>query len=119
MLLGFTALAASLAPPEPRRTASSAATPAPAPREPGVGDAEMQVVSAEETDQEIEAEVGRRLRVEVTSRELGSVQLGEDGPIESIQPDSPARFDVLPDRPGEIELAVIEPRRVIARVVVR
>jgi hypothetical protein len=118
VLLGVSALAAGLAPP-PERTRSPVEGVVPSPTAADEADPDIQVVSAAEENQSIEAEAGRRLRIEVTSDRYGSVQLGADGPIESVQPGSPAHFDLLPDRPGEQDLVFLEPRRVIATVTIR
>lgn len=76
-------------------------------------------VSADERGQRIEAAVGTRLHLEVTSRRLGAVQVGEGGPIDAVAPGAPARFDLLPATGGVQEVVLLEPRRVVARITFR
>jgi len=57
----------------------------------------------------IEVEVGQRVRLAISNTRVGSVQVGRDGPIESIDPVSPARFDLLYSTPGRQEVRLYGP----------
>ena len=72
--------------------------------------------SAEGPRKRVVVAVGRPFRVEVTASEPGGVQLGADGPIKAVQPESPARFDVFLDQPVTVEVALLDPRRVVGRI---
>lgn len=57
----------------------------------------------------IGVEVGQRVRLAFSNTRVGSVQVGRDGPIESLDPVSPARFDLLYSTPGRQEVRLYGP----------
>jgi hypothetical protein len=132
VLIGLAALAASVAPREaasPEDVGSAAPPPvSPAPQEaspaPGggkgnpqgartvadvPGEPPVQRVDARRPVRAIEVRVGQRVRLEVFNSEVSSVQVGADGPIEPIDPDSPARFDLLYSTPDRQEIRLYGP----------
>jgi hypothetical protein len=124
VLMGLTALAASVAPREMRTRPDGAVAPpgapipTPRPAEPEAagrdpvmvaGEPPVQPLDAAREDQVIEAEVGERVRIEVSADELSSVQIGQDGPIEPIDPAAPARFDLLYTRPARLPIRIVTP----------
>lgn len=112
VLMGLSALAASLSPP-PRNPA-----PTPARSGPEAPDSLplLETVSAERANQVVIARPGRRLRLEVSARRPTVVQLGQGGPIRTAQPTLPARFDLLAGATGGRDVIVVETRKVVARV---
>ena len=115
VFMGLSVLAASLQP-APRERDSSTQSG----REPASGDAGRDArtvrFSAAGPRKRVVVAVGRPFRVEVTASEPGGVQLGADGPIKAVQPESPARFDVYLDHPVTVEVALLDPRRVLGRI---
>jgi hypothetical protein len=118
VLLGLAAVTTSLAPRQATTSDQSARQPAQLePRStdrPSNVDATDDVPSepplmtleARRSRQRVEVETGERVRLAISSAELGSVQIGADGPIEAIDPDSPARFDLLYETPAQLEIVV-------------
>lgn len=117
ILMGLSVLAVSVQPPtEPvPDTATTPQRSAPAQRL----EERSKTISADEHGQRVIAELGRPLHLEVTASRPGSVQIGEDGPIAAVQPESPARFDLLPDAVGSQEIVLLDPPRAVGRLVVR
>ena len=76
-------------------------------------------IDADGARRRVAVDVGTPLRIEVESNEPATVQLGDDGPLDGADAGTPARFSLLPDAEGEIEVAVLDPRRVVARITVR
>ena len=129
VLMGLTALAASVAPRDGdfRRTVTSSqppqATPTAPPAGPSNPEAEAGPAPEEPTDipgeppvshldadgdsRTVSARTGERIRLEVATDELATVQIGDDGPIQAADPDAPARFDLLYDEPGREEVRVL------------
>jgi len=141
VLLGLAAVTASLAPPQASRsTVESSARSGPGTSqpelEPRVSNGRSTVkttadvpfepslteLDAQRSRQRVEVQAGRRVRLSIKSRGLGSVQIGADGPIEAIDPDSPARFDLLYESPRELAIRVRDgaggPARAIGRLTV-
>lgn len=133
LLVGLAILAASVAPRETRTGAGPSGTAVPAPPsaagvpdEPelsgredvagagGVpGEPPLRRLDAGASDQAVRARVGERVRLEISSAELATVQVGEDGPVEAIDPDAPARFSLLYDQAAELPIRVLESGRTI------
>ena len=131
LLMGLGAIAASLAPDEraSREAGSPVAEPptrARAGESPAEQDARdvaalpdeppIQTLDARARGQVVHVALDETLRLDVRSSELESVQLGEDGPIEIVTPEAPARFELLVDRPLDLEVRLIESGRAIGRV---
>ena len=145
VLLGVAVVSASLAPRERSvdrpGTVSSAPTATPAPTEAArleprpaggapvatvndvPGEPPLNRLDAQAADQAVQVEVGHRVRLAIASDRITTVQVGEGGPIEAVDPDAPARFDlsyerelVLPIRDlvsgqtiGELRVVAAEP----------
>jgi glucose/arabinose dehydrogenase len=121
VFMGLSVVAASIQPPPREREAASDAgrETAPSTPAPARADARAVTLSADGPRKRVMVELGRALHLEVTASKPGSVQVGQDGPIAAVQPESPARFDLLPDQPGTLEVALLDPRRVIGRITTR
>jgi len=62
---------------------------------------------------------GDGLALTVRSRAPNQVEIPAFGLLEHVARGDPARFDLLPTRNGAFVVRVLEPRRVIGRIVVR
>ena len=123
VLMGLTALAASLAPREPliRNRDQRAATATPTPTPPPVAAEALQPIErtifTAENPARVAVRKGQILELTVRGTEVDSVQvLGE---IEPIEEDSPALFDILADEPGEYPIELVDADRQIGTLVVR
>ena len=129
VLMGLTALAASLAPRDPAvRDASDAerrrATPVPQVAEPAPPAApdeaatNVRTISADdERPPRVVVAAGEVVELEVAGSIVDSVELM--GRIDAIDPDSPARFSVLADEPGEYPITLVDANRRIGTLEVR
>lgn len=133
LLLGLAVLAASVAPRETPRGSGPSGTAVPAPpsaagvpdepelsgREDAAGaggvpgEPPLRRLDAGASGQEVRARVGERVRLAISSDGLATVQVGEDGPVEAIDPDAPARFSLLYDQAAELPIRVLESGRTI------
>ena len=123
VLMGLTALAASLAPREPlirdgdRRagTATPTPTPSPVPAE-ALQPVEKTIFTAENPTR-VAVREGQTLQLTVRGSEVDSVMLLDQ--IEPIEEDSPALFDILADEPGEYPIELLDAERQVGTLVVR
>src|SRR5919112_982502 len=98
VLMGLTALAATIAPREPliaERSQRATPTPSPTPS-PGPGETLRvleRTISADSKHARVAVREGQQVQLTVTGAELDSVSLLDE--IEPIEEDSPAIFDVL------------------------
>ena len=91
--------------------------PAPAERDPAApGESPIRTMDAAESGQEIRVRPGERIRIRVLSDELEPVQLGDDGPVEVVDPESPAEFEVLAEDDLAADVRLLESGRTIGRV---
>jgi hypothetical protein len=109
VLMALTALAAGLAPRESPLRDDASPTPSAAAGEPGEEPVEA-TLDAESEGQRVEARVGQMVRIVVNSAELDSVELAEVG-TETVEPDSPARFELLAEIPGSYAIELLEAER--------
>jgi hypothetical protein len=137
VLLGIALVSAALAPRDGGVDEPSSVGPAPtatrAPEEPqlesrsgsaGVvptvddipGEPPQHQLDAQSEGQVVEVEAGRRVRLAVASDELTSVQIGEDGPVEAVDPDAPARFDLSYERPLTLPIRELASGRTIGEL---
>ena len=120
VLMGLTALAASVAPRERARDGSQAGRASPVPPAP-TGAPTLQTVrreiSADETGQRIVVSAGDLLALEVTGSELEAVRLL--GEIDAVAPNTPARFHLLADQAGEHVIELVDSGRRIGTLIVR
>jgi hypothetical protein len=120
VLMGLTALAASIAPRQPVQDGRRATTPTPTPTISAAANPLRTVsktLSTSEGDKRIAVDQGDLVELEVTGPEIDSVTLMSF--VEPINPDSPARFELLADRPGEYPIELLGGRRQIGILVVR
>jgi hypothetical protein len=113
IVLGLGALAAAIAPP-PERTPEDAAPPAARPPEvrpeerrgrTATVNVEFDAVGDPRT---ASVETGRHVLVTVAAAEPGQASLRGLGLVAPVEPESPARFDLFPERPGRYK-AVVTP----------
>ena len=123
VLMGLTALAASLAPREPliRNRDQRAGTATPTPTPPPVAAEALQPIErtifTAENPTRVAVRKGQILQLTVRGSEVDSVEvLGE---IEPIEADSPALFNILADEPGEYPIELVDAERQIGTLVVR
>jgi hypothetical protein len=120
VLMGLTALAASIAPREPlvreRRAATPSPTPATTPTGSGVRTVERTIETGDEPAK-VTVRTGDLVRLTVTGDELGSVRLRDE--IEPIDAESDAIFELYADRPGSYPIDLIESERRLGTLVVR
>lgn len=121
VLMGLTALAASVAPRDPVRDERRQATPTPSAPAPS-GRATTRTVEREisadaDRPQRVVVDEGDIVQLEVASSEVDSVILMDE--IEPVDPDSDARFNVLADEVAEHEIRLLDADRVIGTLEVR
>jgi hypothetical protein len=132
VLMGITALAASLAPREGlvTREPGTRATPVPTATAPSGAEPELEAatgsprtldraVDAHSPAKRIEVREGDTLVLEVSAREIDSVVLEGIERIEPVEPESPARFEVLMDDPGSYDVRLLDAERRVATIDVR
>ena len=123
VLMGLTALAASLAPREPllREQGQRAATPTPTPTPSPVPDKAAQPVArtidADENPKRVSVRQGQIVQLMVLSSEVDSVMVLDE--IEPVEEESPAEFDILAAEPGEYPITLLDADRRVGTLVVR
>jgi hypothetical protein len=123
VLMGLTALAASLAPREPlirdrdRRAATATPTPTPSPAATDALQPVEKTIFTAENPARVAVREGQILRLTVRGSELDSVTLLDE--VEPIERDSPAEFEVFADEPGEYPIELVDAERRIGTLVVR
>ena len=123
VLLGLTALATALAP-RPRLDRQQSATPQPAPPvapTPAAEPAQPRLVERTlEADPDrpvvVRARVGDTVRLVVRGDILDSVEVEGTGEIEQVEPDSPARFELLADERATHGIRLVDAGRRIGRL---
>jgi hypothetical protein len=116
VLMGLIALAAGVAPREPARDTTASPTPIQG-ASPPMATVER-TLDAQSSDQEVAARVGQTVIIIVETDELDSVSLGDYG-IETADPESPARFELLADVPGSYPIHLLQADRTIGTLEVR
>src|SRR5215210_5869155 len=129
VLMAITAVTVAVAPQRPVRDGSATTTTAPGePAPPPTAsprardddqpsDAPLATMDAWRRGQLVRVPAGARVRLRVMSRGLETVQLGTDGPIEVVDGDSPAEFDVLAEDGLDARVRLLESGRTIGRLV--
>ena len=123
VLMGLTALAATIAPREPllRDGARRAATPTPTPTVEATAATPVDNVSRTlmitADPGRITVKQGALLELTVKGDELGTVSLMDQ--IQPIERDSPAIFYILADTPGEYPIAMVDEGRDVGTLVVK
>jgi hypothetical protein len=118
VLMGLTALAASVAPRQPApREDRGASTPAPAP----AGSPTLVTVEKTLTTSEGETRVGVRegdlVELTVSGDERDSVTVL--GRVDAMDPTTPARFSLVAGEPGEHPIELVDADRQIGTLVIR
>jgi len=125
VLMGMTALAASVAPRDPtlrdRGSATPTATPSPPDPAPadGVVEARLEEISADGRPERVVVERGELIELVVSSPEIGSVDLEGLDRVEPVDPESAARFQILAELPGEYPIRLLDDERRIGTLVIR
>jgi hypothetical protein len=118
VLMGLTALAASVAPRQPVRENGREATPTPAPAgEPTLVTLEKTLSTDAGADAQVTVEEGDLVELTVTGDESDAVMVLDR--IDSIDPTTPARFSLLAGEPGEHPIELVEADRRIGTLVIR
>jgi hypothetical protein len=118
VLMGLTALAASVAPRQPvTREERRAATPTPAATGSPTTATVEKTLRTSDGDARVTVRVGDVVELTVTGRERDSVMVL--GRIDAIDPTTPARFSLLAGEPGEHPIELLEADRRIGTLVIR
>jgi hypothetical protein len=118
VLMGLTALAASVAPRQPvTREGRETPTPTPATAGSPTFSIVKKSLSTEEGDARVPVRVGDIVELEVAGSERDSVMVL--GRIDTIDPTTPARFSLLADKPGEYPIKLLEAEREVGTLVIR
>jgi hypothetical protein len=116
VLMGLTALAASVAPRQPVTTERRESTPTPAPdSSPTVATVEK-TISTADGDTRVTVSEGDLVELTVTGSERDSVIVLDR--IDAIDPVAPARFSLLAGEPGEHPIELVEEGRQIGTLVI-
>jgi hypothetical protein len=125
ILMGITALVATIAPPNPRLRQPSAAAPSPSASSSATAAADLDqpdvsavIEAGSERRRTVHAEVGDQVQLVVQGSQIDSVALG-DLDVEDLEPGVPARFELLADTPGSYPLVLVDANRRIATLQVR
>lgn len=123
VLMGLTALAASVAPREPlirdreRKTATATPTPTAEPTAVAALRTVERTISANKPPARVVVREGQLVQLTVKGSEVDSVELLDN--IQALDPDSPAIFELLADTPGEYPIELVDAGRRIGTLVVR
>jgi hypothetical protein len=123
VLMGLTALAASIAPREPLVRERGTATPSPTPTtEAAVGPATPirtinKTISTADGPAKVTVHDGDLVHLTIESTELDNVSVMDE--IKPIEPESPAEFDLLADEPGSYPIELLDSGRRVGTLVVR
>jgi hypothetical protein len=117
VLMGLTALAASVAPRQPvERDRQSEGSPTPAPAgSPTFVTVEKELSVGDEAER-VSVREGEVVELTISGPERGSVMLLNR--IDAIDPHSPARFSLLAGVPGEYPIKLLEADREIGTLVI-
>jgi hypothetical protein len=117
VLMGLTALAASVAPRQQVNSERRESTPTPAPAgTPTIATVEKSISTAD-GDTRVTVSEGDLVELTVTGNERDSVIVLDR--IDSIDPVAPARFSLLAGEPGEHPIELVEDGRRIGTLVIR
>jgi hypothetical protein len=119
VLMGLTALAASVAPRQPAREDGREATPTPAAAsgEPTVVTLEKNLAIDDGDDQRVTVTEGDLVQLTVSGDVKDAVKVLER--IDSVDPTTPARFSLLAGAPGEFPIELLEAERQVGTLVIR
>jgi hypothetical protein len=119
VLMGLTALAASIAPREPLIRERSNATPTPTPTaaEANAVRTVEKTISADTGHARVVVREGDLVQLTVDATEVDSVELMDQ--FKPVEADSPAVFELLADTPGEYPITLLDADRRVGTLVVR
>jgi hypothetical protein len=118
VLMGLTALAASVAPRQPVTPEEGReSTPTPAPAASPTLTTVEKTLTTSEGDTRVSVREGELVELTVTGPERDSVSVL--GRIDAIDPTTPARFSLLAAEPGEHPIELLEADRRIGTLVIR
>ena len=121
VLMGLTALAASVAPREPvvrdRSAAEPSSTPYAAPAAAPTVRTVERTLSTAEGRRRVTVTEGQLVELDVSGPELDSVTLLDE--VEPIAPEAAAHFELLADTPGRYPIELVDADRRIGTLVVR
>jgi hypothetical protein len=120
VLMGLTALAASIAPREPLVRERGSATPTPTPTAAAEANAVRTVektISADAGHARVVVREGDLVRLTIDATEVDNVSVMDA--IQPVEADSPAVFELLADRPGQYPIRLEESGRRVGTLVVR
>jgi hypothetical protein len=116
VLLGLTALAGGVAPRDRPAGVDAGATPPAGLREPP--QPVEKTLDASGAGQRVVARVGQTVTITVESDVLDSVSIAEMG-SKTVEPESPARFELLADVAGSYAIELLESERQIGTLEIR
>jgi hypothetical protein len=122
VLMGLTALAASVAPREPtsrdgRSQATATAPPTRSSAENGGLETVSKRLNTAEGITRVVVDEGDLVELEVSGSEIDTVTLMDQ--VAPIEPESPAIFELLADAPGEYPIALLDADRQVGKLIVR
>jgi hypothetical protein len=120
VLMGLTALAASIAPREPlvRERGGPAPTPTPTPAaEANAMRSVAKTISADTGHARVVVRAGDLLHLTVDATEVDTVTVMDQ--FKPVEADSPAVFDLLADKPGSYPITLLDADRRVGTLVVR
>jgi hypothetical protein len=123
VLMGLTALAASVAPREPlirereRRAATPTPTPTPEPRPVAAMRTVQRTILTTDPRARVSVRQGQLVQLTVRGPEIDSIRLQDE--IEPLDPDSPAIFELLADTAGSYPIELVDAGRRVGTLVVR
>jgi hypothetical protein len=122
VLMGLTALAASVAPPPESTRRDRQGTPTPSPTPPpatpdtavtGAVAARVEIGSPGGRLTRVRARVGNTVTLDVSGDVVDAVVIDDLPVIEPIDPDSPAHLEVVPSAPGRFPIRLLDADRQI------
>lgn len=118
VLMGLTALAASVAPRQPVvREQQREPTPTPTPAGSATFATIQEELSTTDGDARVSVREGDVVELEISGPETDAVMVL--GRIDAIHPASPARFSLLAGEPGEYPIELVDAGRRIGTLVIR
>jgi hypothetical protein len=121
VLMGLTALAASVAPRQPvvseRRSAEPSATPYAAPAASPTVRTVRRTLSTAQGRRRVTVTEGQLVQLDVSGPELDSVMLLDE--VVPMAPEAAAHFELLADTPGRYPIELVDAERRIGTLVVR
>jgi hypothetical protein len=118
LVMGLTAVAASLNPPQRRVLNDPTPTPTASPAAPsGAASTVVRTLDADAEAVTVRAHVGDIVQLEVTAAAPDTVVF--EGQTEPVDPASPARFEVYADAPGEFPIRLVDGERLVGTLLIQ